>query len=463
MSGLDSFLTGFFGQVKATQDKNIERADNYFDEQMKRAQTVGLEKISERKARVSEANAVAARLIRQGNVPPDVVKEVARGGLEQLTQLEKIWADAASSGVVVDETYWRDVYGIAKNEAGQNGGDINAAIEEAVGLTKPQKMEAPKEKKKRSFGDVFFLNDSMENAQDRLETTMLEDGLSAADVLRMETDPTPTSTVGPNWSVTADREQEVRSRQKKDMTPAEVKSMNSDYDTKVDEYVKQGKLFHSFSKDDPDYDTKMGDIRREAERRAYNDMVTNYGEELVYSHPRFGNMEVGAEQIIPLSGEDVVEEEAPTTEAPVSPTVDESTRTPVTEVPDNVLPAINGPDGVYRFSHIDKSGKYTYKGPDGRLRYVDPKYVVKPNVAPVEATPKGQEVQERLNKALQAYSDGSGDSTAMDGLFVALGETPPTSINMPGAGVLILKQKTDDGYVYGLPDSDEQDLIIPSQ
>lgn len=462
MSALDSFLTGFFGQVKTIQDKNKERADTYFDEQLKRAQTIGLEKISQRKAKVAEANAVANRLMRQGGVPADVVKEVARGGLDKLTELEQVWADAASSGVTVDETYWREVYGVAKTQAERNGTDINGAINEAVGLTKPQKestTEAPK--KKRSFGDYVFLSDSMERAQSRLEDTMLEDGLSAADVLRMENDPTPSSSVGPNWSVTADREREVKRRQGENLSTSEVKSMNDDYEKRVEEYTLSIMNDEKFSVENPDFNERKTAARKKAEERALSELGQIYGPDRVKAHPRFGGMVVTTEEST------ITEEVVPGPEAAQvandTMKVLGDERAPKSERPDNVVPTVKNKGKTYTFSHITKEGKYVYKDDTGAARYVDPQYAIKAGSAPVEEKPQAQEVQERLNNALKAFVDGSGDTAAMDSLFIGRGENPPANITMPNVGVLTLKDKTNEGYVYGLADNDEQDVLIPSQ
>lgn len=461
-AALDSFLTGFFGQVKTIQDKNKERADTYFDEQLKRAQTIGLEKISQRKAKVSEANAVANRLMRQGGVPADVVKEVARGGLDKLTELEQVWADAAASGVTVDETYWREVYGVAKTQAERNGTDINGAISEAVGLTKPQKettTDAPK--KKRSFGDYVFLSDSMERAQSRLEDTMLEEGLSAADVLRMENEPTPSASVGPNWTVTADREREAKSRQREALSTSEVKSMNDDYEKRVEEYKLSIMNDEKFSVANPDFNERKAAAEQKAQSMALEELGQIYGPDRVRAHPRFGGMTVETEE--PTITEEVVPgpEAAQVADDAMKVVGDE--RSPRSERPENIVPTVKNKGTTYKFSHITKEGKYVYKDDAGVSRYVDPKYAIKAGTAPVEEKPQAQEVQERLNSALEAFASGTGDSTSMDGLFIGRGENPPSNITMPNVGVLTLKDKTEEGYIYGLADNDEQDVLIPSQ
>lgn len=454
MSNASAFLKGFFGSVKTIQDENRERANNYYDRQLERAQTIGVEKLQARRAKAAQADSVAQKLMGQGNIPPDIIREAAKGGLDGLSQLEEIWKSASSDGIDTDETFWRDVYSVGK-EASSTGQPLVPAMGDAAKLaSKPP--EAPRDRK-RSFGDIVFGNDSMERAAQRLSETEVVEGYSAADLLSLE-EPTDQPTNGTiDWgayyekaseSEAAAKEAErLRKKEEKGEDPLSVTERNTiagEFFKDIDKEAGRRFADEGLSVDSPEYEGRLAKERELVEEERLKELLKVQSPEDVLKIPALKEIH---DRII------AKEEEAA---SQVTPSQGQPTQTK----PSGVMEKVNIPGyGVGTFSHMDREGNPVYSTSSGKMISTTISEVSDPNKPAVEESPQGQATQERISSAIASIVAGQEP----EGFFIGRGETPPKNIPSPEGGVLKLKQEIDEGYLYGVDGDDSQDILIPKQ
>lgn len=470
MSNASSFLKGFFTSVQQIAQENDQRASNYYERQLERAQTMGVERLQSRRAKAAEADAVAQRLMAQGNIPKQVIQEAAKGGLDGLGQLEQVWKSAAEANIPVDEGFWNDVYSVAKEDASITG----KPIVESIGGVVKQATTPPEEKKrKKSIGGFLSGRDGLDRAVLDLEETEVVDGYSAAELLALPEETTPSSVGTINWSAISAREKtaaeeaaaktaakeeaerirlrdEKRELERQDLeerrayeesksrpaSVADTNTINKAYNEELEKGIKNSGFYNlSLPAGTPEYNEAYRKAEEGARKEALSSVVSIYGEEKVRQVPVFNEMLNTQEQPPQNSQASNVK-------------------------PEGLMEKINIPGkGASTFSHMNKAGKPVYKTPDGGLQTVDPKVVTIPGKAAPESTNQGQATQTRLSNALTSLMSGKEP----EGFFIGQGEQPPQNISSSEAGTLVLKQTIPEGFVYGLEGTDEQDILIPKQ
>lgn len=442
MSNLESFLTGFFGRTAEIHKDNRERADDYYAKQLERAQTTGMAKLQERRAKVNKSTQMADALATQAGVPPAILKRVAEGGLDNLDQVQTIWEDAQSKGIKTDRSFWEGVYGAASAESDTTGEDFSTAFSRIAGANlKP----APKEEtgSKRGWGEILFNTDAIDGAWDKLNTTKIEGDLTAGDILRSEGQEEVTGRLQlPNIGYLAEREAQVTAEQKslKPPTDEDIFRAQRYYDDAVKEIEEQQDRTAMASMPPEEREIERRRMRQEASNQATQELVSVLGQDRVEQllPHLFQTQEAAPVETTPITG-------GPVAEAPVQKSAASN------ELPVGVKERITDGSAIYTFDSVAPDGRIVYKSSAGgkfsvaRDRVMDQDKGV--------SAPSEQGTQQRLDAAIQKLATGNFTEAEFQDisdnqLFIGKDEAAPTVLNHPGFGPCTLIGEDSEYYYY---------------
>lgn len=192
----DGFATGFMGNMAQDIKKKKDEADMFFQEQMQLARTRGL-KNRDLTKQVIDGHVMTARQLEQMGVPKDLVMSIAKQNPDDMPAVMETIQNLQRDGVKPDESFYRDLI--------KTSGDFKAPDEDFS--TFISNLYAPLRANIKSDTEAFnddpagglwatmMGTNAMGMANQRLEDTILTDGMSAADLLRYSDTPTP-NTVG---------------------------------------------------------------------------------------------------------------------------------------------------------------------------------------------------------------------------------------------------------------------------
>lgn len=197
MSGFESFLTGFLGRTTEVIAERKDKAEDYFDQSIERARTIGQDQLRQRTENQQAMLSVANNLINQANMPEDLVRQIANDGPQALEQAYQIYATNAEAGIQVDENFWRNGYDFYTEVAGDSDLSLEDFLGQVNGLY-GSNLAATTQEGGDPFGAFIASGlglNAMERARGRLDNYDIG-GYSASDLLAMEARPSTTRPLG---------------------------------------------------------------------------------------------------------------------------------------------------------------------------------------------------------------------------------------------------------------------------
>lgn len=198
MSSFEGFMTGFLNRTSEKIAERKDKASTYFDEQMERARTVGVDNLNQRREATNQTLAVARNLIDQANMPEDIVRALANEGPEALNQAQQIYATAAQQGVTVDASFWQGVYDFSTEMTASTNQSLEEFLGQVNGLY-GSNLEATQQEGGDPFGAFIASGlglNAMDRARSELDSTDISGGYSAGDLLAMDSRPPTTRPLG---------------------------------------------------------------------------------------------------------------------------------------------------------------------------------------------------------------------------------------------------------------------------
>jgi hypothetical protein len=193
------FAEGFFGTLDADISRREQRAENYFDQQMERARTQGVNSLQTRRANRDRIGGVAMQLRNNAQMPEEVVRALVNEGPEALQAAMTIYSQTVQSAVeagrdpstAISEEFWNQVYPMANQLAVDTEVPLSQFLDQVAGLY-PSNLQATQE----TGGDPFsaFMSsalglNAMDRARSRLQSEGVAEGFTAGDLLAMEARP----------------------------------------------------------------------------------------------------------------------------------------------------------------------------------------------------------------------------------------------------------------------------------
>ena len=469
MSGFESFLTGFLGRTTEVIAERKDKAEDYFDQSIERARTIGQDQLRQRTENQQAMLSVANNLISQAGMPEDLVRQIANDGPAALEQAYQIYAANAEAGVTVDESFWRNSYDFYTEVAGDSDLSLEDFLGQVNGLY-GSNLAATTQEGGDPFGAFVASGlglNAMERARGRLDEYDIG-GYSASDLLAMEARPSSTRPLGdtgfrgPDLAAVTPRREEGWNP-----SPEERLRIQERFDEAVDAEAQE--LFDDYSANftgDGALDRDIDSFMDEAKQNVAITYVTTLGESALDFFPEwelylpegfFGEEEgEGASDVAPPpdTGEETSTEDVttPPAEGVVSPTT-EQTQTgalgPVTggeSIPlvpgitqTDLPPAVKENEVItngnrrFMFSGMTPDGDYIYREPDGNTTTL---------------------TDEQRTEVL------SQPSVRLD-TFVVQDQEPPREIIYQGS-YLTFEGATEDGKSWIYETDDGRRLLFPA-
>jgi hypothetical protein len=228
----EAFATGFFGTGAEIIGRRKDQAENYFEQQMERARTHGMNNLTQRRQRRDQLESTALQLRQNAQMPEEIVRALVSEGPEALQAALRIYSDSANANVPLSEEFWRSVYPTAQEMAIDTNTPLAQFLDQVTGLYSSN-LEATQE----TGGDPFsaFMSsalglNAMDRARSRLRETQIGGGYSAADLLALESRPQherafSSSGFGPNLQAIAAARAEVGTP----ITQAQIRSYTNEF------------------------------------------------------------------------------------------------------------------------------------------------------------------------------------------------------------------------------------------
>ena len=250
MSNFEAFATAFLQGTADKINKRKNDADEYYKEQLKRAQSIADTKLRERMETLESVKMVANNLTSQAGMPEDMVKALANEGPEALENAYKIYQSAAEAGVPLDENFWRDSIKFS-GEVKSNDQSVGDFLNSVYGNFSSNIKEASDPNTGKSPFDAFVSSgmgyNAMDKARSRLDSTDIG-GMSASNALAMENAPPNTKVLGDtgmtmDLAAIAESERAAKdARQGSDLTLSNVTAFKTLYDSGVADAVTRARV-----------------------------------------------------------------------------------------------------------------------------------------------------------------------------------------------------------------------------
>jgi hypothetical protein len=203
MSNFSAFLTGFLGRTADVIKERKDKAENYFDQSIERARTIGSDQLRQRTDNYQAMLSVANNLVQQAGMPEDLVRTLANEGPQALEEAYKVYTETAAreaelGTTILGEDFWRQSYNFATEMTTGTDMSLTDFLRQVNGLYGSNLAATTRE-----GGDPFgaFIAsglglNAMERAQGRLSEYDMGGGYSAADLLAMDARPSTTRPLG---------------------------------------------------------------------------------------------------------------------------------------------------------------------------------------------------------------------------------------------------------------------------
>jgi len=461
MSAFEAFIGSFAKDTATNINNRKDKAENYYDQQMERARTVGAENLAKRRERLRGLTSISNNLMNTANMPEDVLRAVANEGPEALNKAYEIYDMAAKAGKEVDESFWRDVYKFTK-EVKPSDQPLSEFLGQVAGLM-PANLKATE----KTGGDPFsaFVSsgmgyNAMDEAADRLETTEVADGYSARELINMEGEESgrPLGDTGFGLDLEATYARIGTKEPKGDvMSDTTIMQWEKAFKEEVDARKIKARLAGAGTADKPGEDVPLTPEQEAAiEAEVAQEMIgtTNNPEDLITRSAVFKKALGTLEEVAPEEGE--------ITTTPLDPVEHTSSypqtfKTPkgldatfVKEDGDSVIYNINGVDRRIKKAQLDE-----FTGTTGE---VAPPEAVKADTEQLLADT--DPVATRLKFGIESQFAGKG---APEDFKIMQGETPPLSFTVTGTLGIPIKFTyvgEQDGSVLYV-DEDGAEFLVP--
>lgn len=192
------FVTGLANSLAGGIEERSKVARDYFQKQYEIATTVGLE--NHRKVKTAVDGSVKlAKQLQQMGVPKNIIMAVAS---QDPTSLESFYEDVTSAqaeGVTLDQAFFDDFVTVSEDFKAPDE-DFYTFFKKAltpVQATIRANPEGFKKDRKGGFFSAFMAADPYQRAQEKLDETVVIDGLSASDLAKYGKDYTPAGVESP--------------------------------------------------------------------------------------------------------------------------------------------------------------------------------------------------------------------------------------------------------------------------
>lgn len=223
------FVTGFANTLADGVNERNTIAREYFQKQYELATTVGLENHRKVESQV-DVSVKTAKQLQQMGVPKDIIMAVASQDPMGLSDFYAEVANAQKSGVPIDEQFFNDFVSVS-GEFKAPDEDFGTFFRKAlapISQTASQDPEAFKRDRKGGIFGALMGADPYGRAQEKLDNTIVIDGLSASELARYGSDYRPTGVEGAP-TVTFDYSATTKAKGN-DLSVAETTSINKEID-----------------------------------------------------------------------------------------------------------------------------------------------------------------------------------------------------------------------------------------
>lgn len=232
----DGFITGFANTLAAGVEERHKIAQDYFQNQYELATTVGLQNHRKVEAQV-QGNVKVAKQLQQMGVPKNIIMAVASQDPTSLSDFYGAVSDAQANGVVLDEGFFNDFVQISKDFKAPDE-SFESFFSKAFRPVAQAARENPEQFKSDRKGGIFATMmgaDPYGRARQRLDETVVIDGMSATDLLAYGERYQPQGT-GSDVTVTFDSSKTRRPKEDKEggLSVSETRAIDSDIEELAD-------------------------------------------------------------------------------------------------------------------------------------------------------------------------------------------------------------------------------------
>jgi hypothetical protein len=312
MSFAEGFVTGFANTLADGINDRTKIARDYFQKQYEIATTVGLE--NHRKvAQQVDVSVKTAKQLQQMGVPKDIIMAVASQDPLGLTDFYSDVARAQEAGIALDQSFFDDFVQVSEGFKAPDE-DFYTFFKKALTPIQRAAQADPDGFKRDRKGGIFAAMmgaDPYGRAQDKLDNTIVIDGLSASDLAAYGKDYTPSGvegapTVTYDYGTVAERKAKEKNN---DLSISEINSIDKTIEDKADQ-IRKAAIAETPSR---------VISREESLKLAAEETRTTYGSipaALDYIDTNYGTAEITEEALPPPATE---LEEAGIGDAPVEP------------------------------------------------------------------------------------------------------------------------------------------------
>ena len=192
------FVQGFLGTTAAHIKERKDDADEYFRNQLELARTRGL-KNKDMTQQLINSKLTVAKQLQQIGVPPDLVMSIAKQNPDDLEATLDLVQKLQMEGAQLDEPFYRDIIQTSKDYKAPDE-DMSTFI---ANLYKPVRAnpEAFNDDREGGLFATMLGTNARQKAMDKLESTIVSDGMSAADLLAYSDSPTPNTVGAPTVTI----------------------------------------------------------------------------------------------------------------------------------------------------------------------------------------------------------------------------------------------------------------------
>jgi hypothetical protein len=355
MSGFEAFLTGFLGRTAEKIDERKDKANDYFDQAIERARTIGADGLRQRTDNYQSMLSVANNLVQQAGMPEDLVRAIANDGPGALEQAYQIYQTNAEANKPVDEEFWRNVYDFSTEVTSGSNMSIEDFLKQVNGLY-GSNLAATEQEGGDPFGAFIASGlglNAMERAQGQLGEYDMGGGYSAADLLAMDARPSTTRPMGDTGFGGPDLAYAIPQGGEQPLTPEERMRIYDRFDESVEEET--DRLFADYmsgvAENDGQAEMTREDFAQQAKENLAIDYLERFGPDFIRQFPELIEYLPMEDEEAPADTEVTTTELPPPSDTP-APVVDEPA-TPEVDVPSAPEPVGSGatayqppPEGV---------------------------------------------------------------------------------------------------------------------
>ena len=349
MSFAEGFVTGFANKLSEGIDERKKIARDYFQKQYEIATTVGLENHRKVKQQV-DVSVKTAKQLQQMGVPKEIIMAVAAQDPMGLADFYGDVTKAQAAGIKLDQAFFDDFVTVSEGFKAPDE-DFYTFFKKALSPIQSVAESDPEGFNRDRKGGIFAAMmgaDPYGRARQKLDETIVIDGMSASDLARLGENYSPAGVEGaPTVTYNYDKVEERKDSEKNnDLSISEINSIDKTIEDRAQQIYDDARISG---------DNTM--TREQARKQAAQEARTTYasvGPAVEYIDKTYGTTEITSEVLEPATDAPAQGEgEAPPEEAPAAPTGEpteavpgEEAATPAPEGTGAVAPAPEAVEGV---------------------------------------------------------------------------------------------------------------------